>query len=175
MNDTVARPTYAPKVPIGWIVRLYTADAQGRRDPELIEKVGWRLHARCRDVLMVSASQVACPHCHTQFTVPWIGCPEDSTAYCPGCDWSITAGAYHASFRHQDLLGGNARPAFEQFEAAFPRARTDEERMLLIDRLVHALHTSGGRAARNLLEGQPRRVLALLDGLAGSSAAAPPA
>ena len=40
---------------------------------------------------------------------------------------------------------------------------------LLIDRLVHAVHTGGGLAARNLLEGRPREVLAVLDSLAGGS------
>jgi hypothetical protein len=167
MRDTAARPRYAPKVPVGWIVQLYRSDALGVHDAELVDKVGWRLHARCHDVLMVSASQVACPLCHSVFAVPWIGQPEDGVSLCPGCGWSITAGAYHASFRHQDLLGGNARPAFEHYEASFPTARSDGERMLLIDRLVHALHTTGGLAARNLLEGHPRQVLAALDALAG--------
>jgi hypothetical protein len=167
MRDTAARPRYAPKVPVGWIVQLYRADALGVRDAALVDKVGWRLHARCRDVLMVSASQVACPLCHSVFAVPWITEPEDCVSTCRGCGWSITAGAYHASMRHQDLLGGNARPAFEHFEASFPTAHSDQERMLLVDRLIHALHTTGGLAARNLLEGRPRQVLAVLDALAG--------
>jgi hypothetical protein len=38
--------------------------------------------------------------------------------------------------------------------------------MLLIDRLVHAVHAGGGVAARNLLEGRPRQVLASMDTLA---------
>jgi len=104
MSETTPRPIYAPKVPLGWIVRLYRADAQGLRDEDLADQVGWRLHARCQDVLMVSASRVACPVCHTVFPVPWVGQPEDRVAPCPGCGWSITADAFHASFRHQDLL-----------------------------------------------------------------------
>jgi len=167
MSDITGRPSYAPKVPAGWLVRIYQNDALGLRDGEWADKVGWRLHARCRDVLMVSASQVACPLCHTGFPVPWIGEPAERVSTCPGCGWNITAGAYHASFRHQDLIGGNARPAFAEFAARYPGARTYEERMRLIDRLVHAVHSSGGLAARNLLEGHPRRVLALLDSLAG--------
>ncbi|GAC1431006.1 MAG: hypothetical protein NVSMB65_04500 [Chloroflexota bacterium] len=164
-----ARLTYAPKVPIGWIVALYRSDALGLRDDELVARVGWRLYARCRDVLMVSASQVCCPACYAVFTVPWIGGAADRAVPCPGCDWSITPAAYHASFRHQDLLGGNARPAFEAFLTSFPSARDDAERMLAIDRLVHAVHTTGGLAARNLLEGRPRQVVAALDALAGTA------
>ncbi len=91
----------------------------------------------------------------------------------------ITAGAYHASFRHQDLWGQApaefgefvARfPAeFGEFVARFPAARDYAERMRLMDRVRHAIHVTGGVAARNLLEGRPRRVLAVLDALAGSS------
>lgn len=172
VEDMTPRPTYAPKVPAGWIVQLYRTDAMGIRDGALIAKVGWRLHARCQDVLMVSASRVACPVCHTEFAVPWCGQPEDRVVACPGCGWTITAGAYHASFRHQDLLGANARSAFAEFVSRFPVARRDAERMLLIDHLVHALHTTGGRAARNLLEGNPARVLAVLDQLAGADGVA---
>jgi hypothetical protein len=80
------------------------------------------------------------------------------------------AGAYHASWRHQDLRGSNARSAFAAFVEQFPQATTYSERMLLIDRLVHAVHTTGGLAARNLFEGRPRPVLRMLDDLAASSA-----
>jgi hypothetical protein len=171
MSATTPPLTYAPKVPIGWIIHLYRSDAAGIRDDELVDKVGWRLHARCHDILMVSASQVACPVCHTELTVPWIGQPEDRVSTCPACAWSITAGVFHASFRHRDLLGINAHAAFAEFVALFPAATGYAARVLLIDRIVHAVHTSGGLAARNLLEGNPRRVLAQLDELAGTGRA----
>jgi len=161
------RPSYASKVPIGWIIHLYQTDAAGIRDGEWVDKVGWRLHARCQDVLMVSASRVACPVCHTAFPVPWVGQPEDRVAPCPGCGWCITAGAFHMSFRHQDLLG-NASTAFTEFVTRFPVACSYEERIRLIDRVVHAIHVTGGVTARNLLEGRPHRILAVLDALAGS-------
>ena len=67
------------------------------------------------------------------------------------------AGAFHASFEHQDLWGINARSAFETFEREYPLATSYAERMLLIDRLVHAVHKSGNAAARNLVEGQSAR------------------
>jgi ribosomal protein L37AE/L43A len=167
MSESAPRPTYAPKVPVGWIVRLYRSDAMGIRDTELVDKVGWRLHARCRDVLMVTASRVTCPVCQATFAVPWIGQPENRVSTCPGCGWSITAGAYHAGFRHQDLLG-HAPAAFTEFAERFPLARGYGERMLLIDRVIHAVHITGGLTARNLLEGRPRVVLATLDALAGT-------
>jgi len=68
---------------------------------------------------------------------------------------------------HQDLWGSNARAAFAEFVGRFPAARGYEERVRAIDRVVHTIHTSGGLAARNLLEGRPCQVLATLDALAG--------
>jgi hypothetical protein len=41
--------------------------------------------------------------------------------------------------------------------------------MLLIDRLVHAVHTTGGLAARNAFEGRPRKVVEALDALAAGT------
>ena len=165
--DTPLR--FAPKVPVPWIVALYRRDALLIQDDELVQKVGGRLYTRCLDVLMVSDQRVACPICQTDFRVPWIGEPAERLAHCPGCSWSISAGAYHASFRHQDLLGENARPAFVSFVERYPSASDYASRMLLIDRLVHALHVSGGPAARNLLEGRPKQILSILDALAGSA------
>jgi len=62
------------------------------------------------------------------------------------------AGAFHASFEHQDLLGINARSALAEFVERYPDARGYPARMLLIDRVLHAVHAGGGPAARNLLE-----------------------
>jgi hypothetical protein len=169
MNTHATRLQFAPKVPVAWIVQLYRRDALQIQDEELLNKVGGRLLARCQDVLMISDGRVACPACRTEFDVPWVGEPLDRLAQCPSCTWSITAGAFHASFEHQDLLGVNARDAFAEFVRRYPQAQGYPARMLLIDRLVHAVHVGGGPAARNLLEGRPRQVLAMLDDLAGQS------
>ena|SRR5438874_13303369 len=105
MSGSGPLPRFAPKVPVGWIVQLYRRDALGIQDSELLDKVGARLYARCLDVLAVSDSLVRCPVCQTEFEVPWISQPADRVSSCPTCNWSITAGTYHACFDHQDLLG----------------------------------------------------------------------
>jgi hypothetical protein len=163
----VGQIRFAPKLPVALIVRLYRSDALGARDEELLADVGWRLYARCQDVLLVSDSMVRCPECRTVFEVPWIGQHSQRAAACPGCGWSTTAGQYHASWRHHDLLGANARSAFSAFVERYPGAATYQERMLLIDRLVHAVHKGGGLAARNLFEGRARQIVDQLDELAG--------
>jgi hypothetical protein len=150
------------------IVRLYRSDAEGREDTHLLDDVGWRLLVRCRDVLLVSDGQVQCPRCSTVFDAPWIGRPSDHRSECPACGWSITAGEYHAGFEHQDLNGVGARAAFEEFIARFPGLKSYAEKMLAIDRLINAVHTTGGVAARNLFEGRARKLLATLDAMSRS-------
>ena len=168
-----ARIRWAPKVRVDLIVRLYVSDADARRDAERIDEVGWRLLARSQDVLLVSDTKVVCPECGATFVVPWIGEPGRRESHCPGCGWTISAGDYHASFEHRDLYGVGARAAFSDYVARYPRLRTYTEKMLAIDRLVHAVHTTGGLAARNLFEGRARDVLTALDSLAGPAAQAP--
>ena len=159
---------WAPKLPVATIVRLYEADATMVRDDELVDDVGWRLLGRCQDVLLVSDSKVACPECGTTFDVQWIGQPGERASACPECGWSITAWEYHASFEHRDLNGAGARDAFAEYVSRFPRLTTYGEKMLAIDRVVHAVHKTGGVAARNLFEGRARDVLAALDLIAAA-------
>ena len=64
---------WAPKLPVSMIVRLYTLDAEGRHDHDLADDVGWRLLARCRDVLHVTDSEVVCPVLRDDVRVTWIG------------------------------------------------------------------------------------------------------
>jgi hypothetical protein len=169
-HGSMPRPRFAPKVPVGWIVQLYRRDALGLQDLELMEKVGGRLYARCLDVLTASESQVHCVVCQTTFEVAWIGQPSERISRCPRCNWSITAGEYHALFEHQDLLGINAMEAFAQFIQEYAAADGYAQRMLAVDRLVHAVHAGGNTVMRNLVEGRPRQVLATLDALAAGRA-----
>ena len=94
-------------------------------------------------------------------------------AYAPKLPVALVARLYRASGRHQDLRGTNARAAFVAFVERFPAAATYQERMLAIDRVVHAVHTSGNLADRNLFEGRARRVAAALDALAAGDGAPP--
>jgi hypothetical protein len=66
-------------------------------------------------------------------------------------------------------VGGNAMPAFRTFVEQWERTHAPRERMLLIDRLIHAFHWSlckhqpFGPAGRNLIEGRYDEVVAFLD------------
>ena len=165
---------WAPKVSQAKIWRLYQTDARGLVDEELIDDVGTALWARCRSILFVSNAQVECPRCHTVLTLGW-GHSEQDVVLCPtfGCGWETTYGQYHDSWRHRDLISTRAASAFQAFVDQYPQARGPQDKMVLIDQLIHAFHQGivaglpHRSAANNLIEGSHKQVVALLDRLAG--------
>jgi hypothetical protein len=165
---------WAPKVSQAKIWRLYQTDARGLVDEELIDDVGTALYARCRSVLLVSNAQLECPRCHAVLILGW-GHSEQDVVSCPtpGCGWETTWGRYHASWRHRDLIGTRAASAFQAFVDQYPQAHLPQDKMLLIDDLIHAFHRGivaglpHRSAANNLIEGSHKQVVALLDRLAG--------
>jgi peptide deformylase len=170
------RLRWAPKLPVAKIVRLYQADATGIRDEDLLADVAWRLRERCRSILFVTTSRVACPGCGTDFSVrPHAPAtpywrppgPDDAPATCPACGLTVTVEEFLASIRHRDLgaPAGQCREFLERFDAAASYA----ERLLAIDRLVHAVHRTGGVGVRNLFEGRAKQVLTTLDELTAAS------
>ena len=164
------RIRWAPKLRPDKLVRLYKGDAAGMLDEELLEDVAWTLYFRVRDVVRVSSSRVVCPQCTTEFAVRWGDAAPETTSICPSCGWATTGEEYHRSWEHQDLYGHSEE--FTYYLEHFPQARSPQQQMLLIDRLVHALHiaavegSAANFAARNFLEGNRPKIAALLDQLA---------
>jgi peptide deformylase len=170
------RLQWAPKLPVAKIVRLYQADATGIQDEDLLADVAWRLRERCRSILLVTTSRVVCPGCGTEFSVrPHAPAtpywrppgPDDAPVPCPACGLIVTIEEFQASIYHRELGGpaGQCREYLEQFDAAAGYA----ERLLAIDRLVHAVHRTGGVGVRNLFEGRAKQVLTTLDELTTAS------
>lgn len=160
---------WSPKVRQEKIWRLYENDARGLLDEALIEEVGIALYSRCRSILLVSSQHLECPRCAHIFHVP--SSAEDDVIHCPNqCGWSITGVQYHNSWRHKDLVGTNT-PAFQVFIEQYARATSLQEKMILIDQLIHAFHQSirypvpHRSAGNNLIEGNHQQVVAFLDRL----------
>jgi hypothetical protein len=181
---------WAAKVGPGKIRRLYERDALGIVDEELIDEVGLALHARCASIVLVNDGLVRCPRCTTVFKVHRtyrerakgeapgdpervVPCPQ------PGCGWRTTAGQWGQSWRHRELHAGWGLPPIREFAERYSRAATPRARMLLIDQLLHAFHHDLRNAAphrsvaHNLIEGNHRQALALLDSLAYSDHSTP--
>jgi hypothetical protein len=184
------RIRWAPKVRPERIRRLYERDALGIVDSDLIDDVGLALHARCRSIVLVNDGRVTCPRCATDFKVQRTyrertrGEPEPDplrVVPCPAptCGWSTTAGAWWQSWRHRELHAGFGLPPIRDFAERYPQAGTPGARMLLIDALLHAFHhdlrnhAPHRSVAHNLVEGNHRQALALLDSLAYSTGSTP--
>ena len=166
------RIKWAPKVAQALIARLYERDAAGIRDDDLLDQVGFALWARAVDVALVNQSGVRCPVDGTEFRLgadAWYRLPANASGSCPSCGWQTTVGAWHDSFRKTDLSGW--APFIDVYVDMWPLARAYRDRMLLVDRLLHEVHATGGNLARALIEGGRRNSPhAFLDRLAYGSA-----
>jgi hypothetical protein len=168
------------RVPQHKVLRLYASDAAGIRDDELLDDVGYAMLVRCeaiRTATEAHAGRAACPRCKT--VIPHDGA-KMATLRCISCGWQATWGESWRSYRRKQLVGGIGFPAFARFVEEWPRARTYREKLLAVDRLIHAFHheLATGKppsrpAAINVIGGDMREVAALLDELAYRDASTP--
>lgn len=166
------RIQWAPRVTCQKVLRLYQKDAQGIRDEELIDDVGYGLLARCESIRIVSDAyrgRIECPQCSALVTEDGQGPSRDKQHlfHCRECGWQMLWGEYHKTFQGQQLRGQNFEPELKYFLKHFSKARTPAEKMLLIDRLIHAVHKGTAKpAAVNLLSGTAGQLAVFLDDLA---------
>ena len=172
-------PTWAPRVTQREIRTLYETDARGIYDEDLINEVGYGLLARCESfIIAVEAfwGRARCPSCgaiviHHQDKAELLRCT---------CGWELSWGEYFATIQHKQLSG--AEPVLEQFRAFvadFPKGRTPQARMLIIDRLIHGFHyyyvdnSITRPVAVNLIEGRMGDVVRFLDSLSRGERSTP--
>lgn len=160
---TASDVRWAPRVDPALIRRLYEADARGIVDDELIAEAGFALYARCLSIVRVTdaheGGRVACPRCErvTRAAIhPTVSVDRDALIVCAGCGWSVSWRDYMATYQHKHLVGGGAIEFHRAFVERYPEARTPRERLLEIDRLIHAFHwelksAPGRSAARELI------------------------
>jgi hypothetical protein len=162
---------WSPKIDPQRVVSLYRRYVTGRLEPADVDDVGIGLYLRVKSILLVADSKCLCPECGREFQVSLLDvettCPE------PGCMFSITKDKYLASWRHRDLWRGKALPAFEVYFEKYPVAKTLDEKMILIDTLIHSFHIDlvqnlpNRSVANNLMEGSLKQVVDILNDLSG--------
>jgi hypothetical protein len=171
-------PHWASKVSQAKIHLLYQKDAKGIVDFELIDEVGWALWERCDSILIVTAAHnghVLCPICGKviERQNPW---SADEIVKCEKCGWHILWATYHGTYRSKQLFGANAVSIFEAYHKVFPKAQITQEKMVLIDQLIHAFHIGvkeiGRPVAANLIEGSLKDVIHFLEKLTSGGASA---
>jgi len=171
------RLTWAPKVAREKLRRLYESEAEGRLDGELLDEVYIALYLRCQSILQVTEAAegwVTCPDCGEQFerTARKYGKRRhEELLTCSGCGWQTDWETFHRSYEGKQLVGANALPAVAIFVEGFDKLHKPEQRLLAIDRLVHAFHNQlreqpNRPLAVNLIEGSLQQVVALILGLA---------
>ncbi len=135
---------WASRINPSIIRRLYQTDARGIVDDELIDKVGFALHARCESILRATEAhergRVTCPRCEHTIMRPAGSVTKDVLLTCGSCKWSVRWKDYLKTYQDKHLHGGGAVAIFEAFIKEFGRARLPHEKMLAIDRLIHGFH-----------------------------------
>ncbi len=164
---------YAPKVDGRRLAKLYNDFALGLTVAPQIDDVGLALYLRCQDIARAAKKQCVCPLCGGLVDL-WNASSEAETVACPGkCGFEITRAEFRLSFRHTDLGCGNALPVFEKYLADYPLCRSEGEKMIAIDTLIHAFHIEANTrlinraAGNNLISGSLAQVCELLDRLSG--------
>jgi len=183
VGDGRSEIEWSRRVPKWQIRRLYESDAQGMLDEELLDDVGITLLLRCRDILAIHEAKrgrIECPRCagRGERTVIKRGVRQgdvrDEVITCSECGWQITWGEYTLSFKRKQLNSGGAVEAFQRYVRDYSAARTPQEKLLAVDRLIHEFHYSlrdqPDRPCRpvgvNLIEGKLPDVVQFLDELA---------
>lgn len=118
---------WARRVHPDLIRRLYTLDAKGIVDEDLINEVGYAMLARCEAIRTATRAhfgRATCPRCRSQVRRRdddmrrW---GKDDPLVCE-CGWATTWGAYHKTYKGKQLVGGGAYPMFRAFIDRWPQA-----------------------------------------------------
>ena len=93
------------------------------------------------------------------------------------CGWRLSRGELHKTYKRKQLVGGAAMPVIEGAVKSFPGKGSYIDKMLWIDKLIHAFHGEINAenektgeafrpAARNFIEGSLIQVVELIFSLA---------
>jgi hypothetical protein len=150
----------------------------------LIDEVGYALYSRCRSIVHVSDAMLGRVHCARCDTIiQRQGNDPGELLQCPQCGWETCWKDYYATYHTQELGAAGAWDIFATFVAGWEAAHTPREKMLLIDQLIHRWHGEtrrqrpkfglGRPTGVNLIEGNRKQVLALLDTLSYGAGSTP--
>jgi hypothetical protein len=150
-------------------------------DGELLDDVGYGIYVRCQALLEVAEAfrgQVKCRECGNVILRQGVDVgPVGDRAEvltCDRCAWQITWGDYHNSLSGKSLHACGCEDLFASFVCEWPAARSPQQKMLLIDNLIHAFHTwdegfgeeLGAPVGRNVIATTGSAVTALINELA---------
>jgi hypothetical protein len=175
MNSSGELIEWSPRVPQRKIGQLYENDSKGIIDEDLIDDIAISFLVRCQDIITVtdaSQGKVKCLRCEN---IIFHKGKKEEILKCKNCSWEITWRKYLKSYQRKQLHGGTALFAFKKYISELPKACSYEEKMILIDQLIHEAHQWTGPnfkdpvftrpAAVNIISGKMHEVMKFLNQL----------
>lgn len=170
MNESHELPEWSPRVRPALVKQLYLSDAQGIHDDELIDEIGIGLLLRCQSFIEANEAVAGRAHCPQCRRIVAHNGKKETVLRC-ACGWSLAWGDYFHTIQNKQLSG--AEPVINLFQSyidRFPTTRTYQDKMVLIDQLLHGFHwyLKFGHTrpvAVNLLQGRLPEVIQFLDEL----------
>ncbi len=157
------------------IRRLYESDARGMLDEELLDEVGYVIYTRCQDLLELAEAnrgRVKCRGCGNVILRRMVNGRFDRAEilHCERCGWEIAVKDYHPSLlRKRPTPPYQPEEFYRNFVQEWPQAHTEQDKMLLIDRLIHEWHIQsrvvGWPQGTTVVKATAGEMIALLEGL----------
>jgi hypothetical protein len=165
-SDKLNQFRWSPKVPPEYLKRLYRDDARMVYNDELVDEVGYMLYARClqgRDErILANENKLKCHNCGKILSKT-----NNQVLQC-NCGYYYIFSEYMRSFNKNSMPSRSATPFFNEFIRKWPLAKNYNDKMRLIDWVIHECHLnmfSGVKrkaAGMNLIEGSKKEVCALI-------------
>ena len=171
MNKSESTVSWAPRVSREKILQLYIKVASGINDEELIDDVAYSFYNRCSDIVRIFERRFACLQCREGLPHPH---PPGNDLYCSNCGWQMPWREHYRTYQGKQLsVNADVTDIPRKFLNDLPECKSPQEKMILIDSLIHACHeivakgTShyGRPLAVNFIEGTMNQVVAFLDNL----------
>ena len=157
------------KLDIQKLRQLYLLDAKGIQNTELADEIGLSLYLRCKygkeDMEHMERYAIRCHHCGAELE------GGGDFRQC-ACGYQYSYKEYRRSYRRNNMPTGAAAKVFEAFITNWELAKSYNEKILLIDSLLHEFHLSlvSGAVHRpvamNFIEGTQEKVTSVINSLA---------
>ncbi len=153
------------------IQQLYESEARAMLDEDLLDEIAYGLYVRCLSIMEVTRAHdtktllVTCPVCSNK--VKHRGWYEKDYIIRCDCGWSLPWTFYRKSYRGKQLTAGGSVPQITGYIEQFPLAKTSQQKMYLIDSLIHSFHwelqgNCTRPTARNFIYGNMNEIVTLL-------------
>ena len=157
------------KLNINKLKQLYLLDAKGIQDNILVDEIGLTLYVRCiygkEDMQRMEKSIIRCHNCSQELD------GNSDFRQCR-CGYQYSYKEYRRSYRKNNMPTGAASKVFEAFMTGWSLAKSYNEKIILIDTLLHEFHLSliSGATHRpvamNFIDGTRSQVESIINDLA---------